>query len=58
MNRKIIALILAFDNCEGIEIPYPIAKKMADVSKDLKAWAEHASPGIEFYWRTLNYTGE
>lgn len=34
----IFKVTIAIDDCEGLLIPYPIARKMAEVSKDLKAY--------------------
>ena len=36
----IFKVTIAIDDCEGIIIPYPIAKKMAEVSKELKGYLE------------------
>lgn len=39
-KREIYTVIRAIDDCEGIEIPYPTVKKMAQVSKELKGYLE------------------
>ena len=36
----IFKVTIAIDDCEGILIPYPTAKKMAEVSKELKGYLE------------------
>jgi hypothetical protein len=36
MIDKLIKIIEAIDDCEGILIPYPICKQMAALSKELK----------------------
>jgi len=40
MNMKFMKVVMAIDNCVGIEIPYPLAKKMQEVSKELKELME------------------
>lgn len=36
----IFKVTIAIDDCEGLLIPYPLAKKMAEVSKELKGYLE------------------
>lgn len=40
MNMKFTKVVMAINDCEGIEIPYPLAKKMAEVSKELRELLE------------------
>ncbi len=40
MNEKLLKVVAAIDDCDGIEIPYPIAKKMFQVSQGLKCFME------------------
>lgn len=39
-KEKILKVIISIDNCIGISIPLPLAKKMVDLSTSLKDWIE------------------
>jgi hypothetical protein len=40
MNEKLFRVVMAIGDCVGIEIPYPLAKKMQEVSNELQNYIE------------------